>query len=428
MIRCQATRPTALVSYALGALLAALPHAPARAAEGDTAEAVAAQPKAPPGRLVAIEEGPGRDLSRFRAALLRAAAGAGQARVLHFGDSHVAADLWTMYLRHGLQQGFGDAGPGFVGLGRSPRRYAHRDLQLGRSRRWGSEWVREKEWRDDGCYGLDGVVATSRHAGQWLRLQSGRRGAFGRRFQRFELLYLEQPGGAALRVLVDGKTLRRVHTRATGKGLGRIALELSDGPHTVEVRQRSRGRLSVLGAIVERDDPGVVYDALGVNGARMSAWLHWDEALITAQAALRKPDLVILSYGTNEAGDRDDPIEDYEGRLVAALQRARRATGGCDCLLVGPTDFPIVEGPTGFVLPEPRIDAVRAAQRRVAERWGCAYWDARKAMGGPLSVLDWRAHAPPLAGRDLVHLTARGYERLADLLLVALVWPLLPHP
>ncbi len=399
---------------------------PAAAREGEANEP--AKPAGPPGRVLAIEEAEGRDLARFRAALLRAAAGEGKARVLHFGDSHVAADLWTMYLRHGLQRAFGDAGPGFVGWGRSPRRYAHRDLRLTRSRRWGSEWVREKEWRDDGCYGLDGVVATSRHAGQWLRLQTGRRGTFGRRFERLEVFYLEQPGGAALRLVVDGRTQKRLKTRARAKGLGRISLELPDRPHRVDLRQRSRGRLSVLGAVAERSGPGVVYDSLGVNGARMSAWLHWDEALLTAQASQRRPDLVILSYGTNEAGDRNDPLEEYEQRLEEALQRARRVTGGCDCLLTGPSDVAILERPTGFVLPEPRVADVRAVQRRVASRQGCAYWDTQAAMGGPLTVIDWRAHSPALAGRDLVHLTARGYERLADLLLVALVWPLLPHP
>jgi hypothetical protein len=35
-------------------------------------------------------------------------------RILHFGDSHVASDIWTKYLRLGFQSRFGDAGAGSV--------------------------------------------------------------------------------------------------------------------------------------------------------------------------------------------------------------------------------------------------------------------------------------------------------------------------
>ena len=39
-------------------------------------------------------------------------------RILHFGDSHVAADFWTGDLRALLQARFGDGGPGYVMPGR----------------------------------------------------------------------------------------------------------------------------------------------------------------------------------------------------------------------------------------------------------------------------------------------------------------------
>src|SRR5207302_10691280 len=35
-------------------------------------------------------------------------------RIMHFGDSHVAADVLTAAIRHRFQQDFGDGGAGFI--------------------------------------------------------------------------------------------------------------------------------------------------------------------------------------------------------------------------------------------------------------------------------------------------------------------------
>ncbi|MCA9600528.1 MAG: hypothetical protein KC417_00810, partial [Myxococcales bacterium] len=64
---------------------------------------------------------------------------------------------------------------------------------------------------------------------------------------------------------------------------------------------------------MEGEEPGVVVDALGVNGARAKNQLWWDDASFRAELAKRDPALVALAYGTNESGDDDVPIETYEG-------------------------------------------------------------------------------------------------------------------
>ena len=53
----------------------------------------------------------------------------------------------------------------------------------------------------------------------------------------------------------------------------------------------------------------------------------------------------------------------------------------------------------------------------MARQQGCAYWSARAAMGGELSMVRWQRAEPALGLPDGVHLTPVGYERLADLFL-----------
>jgi hypothetical protein len=47
-------------------------------------------------------------------------------------------------------------------------------------------------------------------------------------------------------------------------------------------------------------------------------------------------------------------------------------------------------------------------QREVARELGCAFWDARAAMGGEGAFANWLSHDPPLAWSDLYHLTGKG--------------------
>jgi lysophospholipase L1-like esterase len=102
------------------------------------------------------------------------------------------------------------------------------------------------------------------------------------------------------------------------------------------------------------------------------------------------------------------------------LQRLKNALPRTSCVLVGPTDRPIKRG-RRRVKHRPRTDLIIATQKKVSRAMGCGFWDSVKAMGGPLSIVDWANSTPPLAGNDLVHLTGRGYRRLAEDLARALL-------
>src|SRR5690606_11960688 len=103
-------------------------------------------------------------------------------------------------------------------------------------------------------------------------------------------------------------------------------------PVSVHVR---RGQYVLFGVVVEAEQPGIVLDALGINGARLRTLMAWDSAAWQAQLAWREADLVVLSYGTNETGDGGDMgryMDDYR-RVIEQVKET-----GADCLLVGPTD------------------------------------------------------------------------------------------
>src|SRR3546814_19419281 len=54
---------------------------------------------------------------------------------------------------------------------------------------------------------------------------------------------------------------------------------------------------------VERNRPGVVLDSHGIVGATVRVAERWDRKTVAAELARRRPDMIVLAYGTNEGFD-----------------------------------------------------------------------------------------------------------------------------
>ena len=118
----------------------------------------------PVGKLgldIAIEDRNGRSMKRLHEALARAAAGEGQARLVFYGASHVAGDLFTGYIRRELHSRFGDAGHGFVVPVHPWRTYRHRDINIeSDGKRWETHRIRVGDSEVE-LVGLAGVAMTN---------------------------------------------------------------------------------------------------------------------------------------------------------------------------------------------------------------------------------------------------------------------------
>jgi lysophospholipase L1-like esterase len=341
-------------------------------------------------------------------------------RLVQFGDSHTAADYETGPIRRALQARFGDGGRGFVAVGNPWKKYVQEGLKNGCTPDWAPDRgkLAKGKFAGDGMYGLCGASLKASRGGAraWAE--------YSARSSRIELSYLTQPRGGSLDVFIDGSRAGRVSTRGHATESGFFAFDVNDGPHRVEVSTVGDGEVRLFGAILDRAQVGVTFDALGINGARVSNALTWNEQHMTEQLRHRSPDLVVLAYGTNEAGD-DTTTDAYERQLVDMLGRIARAAPSAACMLLGPPDRAIKSHEGWSTLPK-LIDVI-ATQQRVASAAGCAFYNQLEAMGGPGAIAAWAEESPPRAGRDRVHLTRDGYSQLAgavstDLLRAYAAW------
>lgn len=364
------------------------------------------------GRFVPLEGA--EYLGDFYSALRRLRAGKkddGKVRILLYGASHTAADIYPTYLRAYLGERFGDGGPGYVSLVQTNRWYRLLAWTVTSSKHWLVEHAQRKGSREDGFFGLLGASTTSKRKSAKSRLKPRISGPEGDHKTTYEVYFLAQPGGGGLSLIIDGEPQDLVSTKAGTSGPGYASYTVAGGPHEVEISPDGSGEVRLFGMTVEYDRPGIVVDTLGINGTRASNNLRWDQPTWADNIRRRAPDLYVLAYGTNEATDAGQPIAAYKRSLGKVLDRYRAAAPEASCVLLGPGDFPKKLSNSSYG-PRERLTEVVAAQSEVAAAKGCAFWDALAFMGGEGSMDLWAKATPQMGRGDHIHLTRRGYVRL----------------
>ncbi len=366
-----------------------------------------------------ISDPTGRGMRPFYKALLRTALGKPRAmtRITHYGDSSIATDLITHTARRQLQVRFGDGGHGFILVAKGYLPYRHRDVYHRASDGW---VLRELLRRHDrtGFYGLGGIQFRGR-PGAWARFGTDEEAPVGNAVSRFDVYFQRHERGGDLLIRVDDDDPRTLETRSEAMEDAVERIEVPDGPHRLELRFGGRGQPRVYGVVLERNGPGVVYDSIGLVGARAARLLNYDATHIAGQLRRRETDLLILGFGGNEASDKIKR-ETYESDYVQVIRRMRAGREELGCLVFAPLDQ-AERDERGRIVTFESVPDIVEAQRSAAEHEGCAFYDTWAAMGGEGGMARWYKSRPRLALDDFRHATPAGYEVLGNMLYKALL-------
>jgi lysophospholipase L1-like esterase len=351
---------------------------------------------------------PRGSMRAFHQALARTRSGGHVTRVLFVGDSAVVSDGLTGALRRILQLRYGDAGAGFLAVGRPWPWYRHRAV-----RHDGSGWehvgVHNRMSGRQRDFGLAFLRAESIERSGRATFATSTGTDTGGAVGRFDVFYLEQPQGGAFALRVDGGPPREVATRSERRRAAYLTLDVPDGAHELSIESLGGGKVTVFGVAMERPRAGVVVDAIGVNGAHATHMLANDPAMLREHLQRRKPDLFALQLGTNLKNRM--PIANYAAEMRQLVAQLRGAVPGASCLLVTPFDRTMVPADPAEPTPAYILKVVRALAD-VARETGCAYWSAFDSMGGAGSFRRWQRAG--LSRGDGMHLTNEGYDMLAE--------------
>ncbi|MBO9154474.1 GDSL-type esterase/lipase family protein [Chitinophaga sp. GCM10012297] len=328
--------------------------------------------------------------------------------ILHVGDSHVQAGFFPDAVKNRLQEKFGDAGPGWV----FPYNLA------GTNGPNGYRWSSNVRWNEERM--------VQRNISQW----TGPGGiSIGRPEGPAQLNFTGQPV-KKMTYWFEGKAMlpedksSSVFEDELEKDLRVAELNGDSARNVAKANFSFIGRF--YGAVAENGEPGILYHAIGINGAQFSHYNQFGGRTAVSQMELLKPALVIVSLGTNEA---------FGGVAAAQLRlEIEKMTG--EMKKINPeVRFLFTTPPSGMMKKRqvpykkkgkkrtyyrvsytkvPQATTLRDAMITLCNENGWAYWDLFGAMKADARF------ARAWSG-DRVHFNAYGYGLQGQLLAEAVL-------
>ena len=147
---------------------------------------------------------------------------------------------------------------------------------------------------------------------------------------------------------------------------------------------------------------GILYHAVGINGAM---YVNYTDSAYIAQLALLKPDLLIVSMGTNETFGRRFRAEEFAMQVKAFLSLVKAQMPQAAILLTTPPECYKRVTVNKKRVFQRNTNTEQAAETlvRVAKEEGIACWDLFSATGGKNSCRKWLHDN--LLRRDRIHFT-----------------------
>lgn len=389
-------------------------------------------------------------------------------RIAHIGDSHIQADLFSGKMRTLLQKKYGNAGLGFsfpYNLAKTNGNYfikyssninfeSYRNIYPDSTKPVGLSGIalftKEKDFviqlqvRDTSYAFTSLKLVTPNKSGFDLataskeiiiesnepkirihKIKSGEALSIIANKYNVTVNAIKKANGLRSNAIRAGKTLKIPTNETVPKIISRkefIPLTLFEDEvsqnyysttklNNIYLVSNPKDSLYALnGVVLENSNSGIVYSAIGVNGAKASDFNKFP--LFFNQLKVLESDLIVISLGTNESFDKRETSVFYED-LLLMIQNIRKNKPGVEILLTTPP-------PSLFKRKYPNTLVADYTKKiiEIAEENNVAVWNMFEALGGLFSVEE--NYKKGLMSRDKVHYSKAGYEKQGELFFEAL--------
>ncbi|WP_448519803.1 GDSL-type esterase/lipase family protein [Rhodoflexus sp.] len=334
--------------------------------------------------------------------------------IVHIGDSHVQADFFSGRVRDLLQvtENFGNGGRGFV----FPYAAAGTNNPTNYAVNYQGKWEGIRSVKRDAYakWGLAGVVAMTKDPSATLTINPNRENnAVHYEITRVKIFY-PVFDKTSFNVTVVANPTELVSSYMSREGFVEFEFNKPQEEITIKLTKSDplQTQFVLQGFSLENDQAGIVYSSVGVNGAEVPTYFRCED--FDRQLRVMKPDLVIVSLGTNDAHVIRFDEELFLTNLRYMVNLVKRAYPKASVLLTTPGDAYRARR-----YLNPHNAKVRDLMFQVATETGIAVWDFYTVMGGLRSVDSWQRSQ--LAALDKLHLTIKGYSFQGELLYDALM-------
>lgn len=335
--------------------------------------------------------------------------------ILHIGDSHIQADFLTREIRKNLQLRFGNAGRGLVFPLRVAGTNEPLDYRSSTNTNWTVAKINSQNRLPDP--GISGISMLSGESGAYFDLTTFNHDDLDYAFDQVTLIHAKDSLQFDCRI-TDSASRFGYLMSAGAFETGDCKTWVPFGHPTnfvrIQAEQTEAVQSSIIinGVILQNSKPGILYHSVGINGAHFSDYNN--SPVFYRQLKVLKPDLIIISLGTNEGANIKVTVDEIIASVAAMLQKIRSVNPETCILIATPADDYFRRK-----YKNPYLEAVQRALLQTADQEGVACWDMYGITGGFGSCAEWRKAS--MMQRDGVHFNKQGYALQGDLLYKALI-------
>ena len=329
--------------------------------------------------------------------------------ILHIGDSHVQADIFTHETRTLIGGTFGHAGRGMVFPYTTARTHTAADYRSKHTGKW--YYARNVERNPELPIGVTGITSRTYDHQSAFKL-SFKEGAIRPEFTRLRILIDRSVRSYDLRIIAGKDTaLVDVFKNAVDSLSDQIWVDMPNGSseYLFELVKNDtlQSYFEIYGISIESpDNRGLLYTSVGINGAGHYSIMR--ENKLPQHLTDLKPDAIILDVGANDFYQKVIDQQRFKDNLVSIIEMFK--TYAPDALIILSNSQDIHRG--GYSVRACSIFSTMISD--VAKTENVAFYDWYRVAGGNQSMKIWKSLH--LANRDGVHLTRDGYELKGSLI------------
>lgn len=319
--------------------------------------------------------------------------------VLHFGGSHIQADIYSNLLRDSmLTMADSMAGPrGLIFPFRVAKTNNPRNYHVDYTGTW--EGHRSAVSYHTGTWGVTGITATTTDSVATISVKV-RESCPATPFTIVTVL-CDTVSGYKVELFPKENVMVIEHHLSLGYYKFKLK-QPKDSMHIVitKVDTANTAPFELYGIVMDNEEPGIAYHSIGANGASFRSNFRCD--LFKQHLVEINPDLVIVSIGTNDSFDGNFTESDYMAKYDTFIQMIRAVNSDAQFILTVPND-------SYYKRKYPNLNTAKceSAIYKLALKHNALVWDCYKMMGGLRSSKKWMYAG--MMKKDLIHFTYDGY-------------------